>query len=206
MEQRSNEWFQARLGKVTASGIHAVVARLKNNSPTAEYERYKYKKLIERLIGQTEGSFVTADMQWGIDYEEEAIKEYVFINACELSTCSFIEHPKIPMSGASPDGLVGKDGLIEVKCPRSQTHLNFILNDEISANYLSQIYWQLACTGREWCDFVSFEPRFTGPMASLRIKEKRIYRNDEIIKDMEAKVIQFLEELNKEEQQILNKI
>ncbi len=143
MEQRTAEWFQARLGKVTASNVYNVLSKTAKGLPTSKYEDYKMKLMTERLTGEISQSYTTPAMQWGIEHEENALKEYEFIYDTEVTRCGFIPHPKMAMAGASPDGFIGEDGLIEVKCPQSTTHLRFFMYDEIKPEYLAQMQFQM---------------------------------------------------------------
>ncbi|MCZ2204021.1 lambda exonuclease family protein [Bartonella sp. A05] len=202
MEQRTAQWFQARLGKVTASNIDSVVDRTAKGLPTSKYEEYKIKLITERLTEQISPYYETEDMRWGIEHEEEAIEEYSFIYDTNVTRCGFIQHPTIKMAGASPDGLIGDHGLIEVKCPKSKTHIRFFLNNQIKPEYSSQMQFQMACTGRKWCDFVSYDPRFIGQSSHLRIKVQRVHRDEEQIAHINKAVEAFLNEI----EQDLNKI
>ncbi|WP_273754802.1 lambda exonuclease family protein [Bartonella sp. MM73XJBT.G] len=181
MEQRTAEWFQARLGKVTASNIYNVISKTAKGTPTSKYEDYKIKLITERLTGQTSPYYETEDMRWGIENEEDALREYAFIYDTQITQCGFIQHPTIQMAGASPDSLIDEDGLIEIKCPRSTNHMRFIIDNEIKPEYLAQMQFQMACTRRKWCDFISYDPRFTRDASHLRMKIKRIHRNDKQI-------------------------
>lgn len=125
----------------------------------------------------------------------DAIATYSFIYDTDVEACGFIDHPSITNAGASPDGLISDDGLIEIKCPNSSTHTKFLLDDEIKPEYIAQMQFQMACTNRQWCDFVSFDPRFTGEAMHLSLKVKRINRDDEYIANMEEHVIKFLTEI-----------
>ncbi|ALE02908.1 lambda exonuclease family protein [Bartonella ancashensis] len=202
MKQRTAEWFQARLGRVTASNIDYVVNRTVKGLPTSKYEDYKIKLITERLTGQINPSYETQAMQWGVEHEDEAIEEYSFIYDTHVTRCGFIPHPTFKMAGASPDGLIGKDGLIEIKCPQSTTHLRFFLNGDIKPEYLLQMQFQMACTGRKWCDFVSYDPRFTDQSARLRMKVQRINRDDEQIEHINKAVERFLTEIEQDIKQI----
>ncbi|AQX26415.1 lambda exonuclease family protein [Bartonella sp. Raccoon60] len=210
MKQRTAEWFQARLGKVTSSNIYNVLSRTTKNLPTSKYEDYKIKLMTERLVNEISQSYTTAAMQsyttaamqWGIEHEENALKEYAFIYDTEVTQCGFIQHPTLPMAGASPDGLIGEDGLVEIKCPQSVNHLRFWMTETIKPEYLAQMHFQMACTGRQWCDFVSYDPRFSGQSAHLRLKVQRIHHNDEQIEFINQAVETFLEEIEQDIKQI----
>ncbi|UTO28983.1 lambda exonuclease family protein [Bartonella harrusi] len=205
MEQRTAEWFQARLGKVTASNVYNVLSRTAKGLPTSKYEDYKMKLMTERLTGEISQSYITPSMQWGIEHEEDALKEYEFIYDADVIKCGFIPHPIIEMAGASPDGLIGEDGLIEVKCPQSTTHLRFFMYDEIKTEYRAQMQFQMACTGRKWCHFISYNPQFVGRSSHLRMKIQRIHRDDEQIEQITKAVEVFLAEIEQDMKQILTK-
>ncbi|WP_455478711.1 lambda exonuclease family protein [Bartonella sp. B10] len=203
MEQRTAEWFQARLGKVTASNIYSVISRTAKNLPTSKYDDYKIKLMTERLTGEISSHYETEDIRWGIEHENAAIEEYSFIYDTNVTRCGFIQHPTIEMAGASPDGLIDEHGLVEVKCPRSATHLRFFIDDKIKPEYLAQIQFQMACTERKWCDFVSYDPRFTGQSSYLRLKIRRIHRDEEQIAHINKAVEAFLAEIEQNMTQIL---
>ncbi|WP_375649943.1 lambda exonuclease family protein [Bartonella sp. MU70NMGDW] len=205
MEQRTAEWFQARLGKVTASNIYSVLSKTTKGLPTSKYEDYKIKLITERLTGETSPYYETEDMRWGIEHEDDALREYGFIYDADITKCGFIQHPTIEMAGASPDGLIGEDGLIEVKCPRSVTHMRFCIGDEIKPEYHAQMQFQMACTERNWCDFVSYDPRFTGEFFHLRMKVKRVLRDDQQIEQINQAVETFLAEIEREIKQLSTK-
>ncbi|WP_375666508.1 lambda exonuclease family protein [Bartonella sp. TT121SHDZB] len=205
MEQRTAEWFQARLGKVTASNIYNILNKTTKGLPTSKYEDYKIKLITERLTRETSPYYETEDMRWGIEHEDDALREYGFIYDANITKCGFIQHPTIEMAGASPDGLIGEDGLIEVKCPRSVTHMRFWIGDEIKPEYHAQMQFQMACTERKWCDFVSYDPRFTGEFFHLRMKVKRVLRDDQQIEQINQAVETFLAEIEREIQQLSTK-
>lgn len=191
--QRTDEWFNARLGKVTASRISDVLSKGKGSAPSVTRNNYKTQLLVERLTGLPAETYTNAAMQWGIDNEPAARDAYEFMEGSNIELVGFIQHPTIEMAGASPDGLIGDDGLIEIKCPNSTTHIETIYSKDIDNKYIRQMQWQMACTGRAWCDFVSYDPRY--PM-NLRLFVKRVFRNDEMIAEMEAAVLEFLEEVS----------
>ncbi|AQX22677.1 MULTISPECIES: lambda exonuclease family protein [unclassified Bartonella] len=198
MEQRTAEWFQARLGKVTASNVYNILSRTARNLPTSKYEEYKIKLMTECLVGEISHSYTTSAMQRGIEHEGDALKEYSFVYDREVTPCGFIPHPTIEMAGASPDGLIGENGLIEIKCPQSVNHLRFWMTEKIKPEYLAQMQFQMACTERQWCDFVSYDPGFSGQSAHLRLKVQRIHRNDEQIESINQAVETFLEEIEQD--------
>ncbi len=193
MEQRSPEWFATRLGKATASKIGDIVAKTKSGYSSSR-ANYAAQLVAERLSGSPADSFSNAAMQWGTDKEPEARMAYERHALCSVTEVGFCDHPTIAMSGASPDGLVGDDGLVEVKCPNTATHIETLLGGSVPAKYRHQISWQLACTGRAWCDFVSYDPRMPDEM---QLFVQRIERDDDAIAELEAEVVQFLAEVDK---------
>jgi putative phage-type endonuclease len=193
IDQRTPEWFAARLGKVTASKIADVMASGRAGAPSVTRANYLAQLLCERLTGRPTEGFTSDAMQHGTDNEPIAINAYEMAQDVIVSPIGFVDHPSIAMSGASPDGLVGEDGLIEVKCPNSATHLATLKNGSIDGRYVKQMQWQMACTGRAWCDFVSFDPRMPDHM-QLHIQHVR--RDDEMIAQIETAVCEFLVELD----------
>ena len=151
--QGSEEWFAARLGKATASKVADIVARTRSGY-AASRANYMAQLVAERLTGNVAESFTNDAMRWGIDQEPAARRAYEFYVGAEVTEIGFVTHPEIGMSGASPDGLVGDDGLVEIKCPNTAKHIDTLLGKAIEGKYLTQMQWQMACTGRQWCDFV----------------------------------------------------
>lgn len=192
MQQRSDEWYQTRLGKVTASKIADVVAKTKTGY-SASREKYKAQLICERLTGRKAESFTNAAMQRGVDLEPIARQMYELETGFDVHEIAFAPHPKISHSGASPDGLVGDDGLIEIKCPETHTHIDFLRKKQPKHEYLLQMQWQMACTGRKWCDFVSYDDRLPEHLAYQSI---RIERDDVLITGLEMEVIKFLAEID----------
>jgi putative phage-type endonuclease len=190
-EQGTPEWFAARCGKATASKIADIVARTKTGWG-ASRTNYAAQLVAERLTGTPADSFSNSAMQWGVDNEAGARRAYAFYSGLEVVETGFIDHPTIAMSGASPDGLVGADGLVELKCPNTSTHIATLLGQSIPDKYEKQMLWQMACTGRQWCDFASYDPRLP---ESMRLFVKRLDRDDAAIAGIEAHVIDFLDEV-----------
>jgi len=190
--QGSPEWLAARLGRVTASRVADVVAKTKSGY-SASRANYLAELVAERLTGEPAERFTNAAMQWGTDQEPHARAAYAFMHDADVTEVGFVTHPKIEMSGASPDGLVGGDGLVEIKCPNTATHLDTLLGQTIPAKYLTQIQWQLACTERAWCDFASYDPRLP---AEMRLFVQRVHRDNGLIGELEAEVRAFLAELD----------
>ena len=200
MEQRTDEWFSARIGKVTASRVADVVAKTKSGY-SASRDNYMAQLVCERLTGKPAESFSNAAMQWGTETEPLARAAYEAKMDVLVDEVGFIDHPSIVNSGASPDGLVGIDGLIEIKCPNTSTHIDTLLSQTVPKKYADQIFWQMACTNRDWCDFVSYDPRLP---ADLQLFIKRIPRDDKYIQLLEAEVIEFLTETAHKVAQLLN--
>lgn len=198
MEQRTEEWFAARLGKVTASKVADVVAKTKSGYG-ASRATYMTDLAIDRLTGQPTEFYVNAAMQHGTDCEPQARAAYEFIKGASVVEVGFVDHPTIEMAGVSPDGLVGDDGLIEIKAPMSKTHIETMLTKKIPSKYFDQMQFQMAATGRQWCDFVSFDPRMP---EGLDFFCERVKRDDERIEYLETEVKAFLEELNTQVQKL----
>lgn len=190
--QGSDEWFAARCGKVTASRISDVIAKTKSGWG-ASRGNYMSQLICERLTGTVADSFTNAAMQWGTETEPEARKAYAFFMDHPVEQVGFIDHPKIEMTGASPDGLILDSGLVEIKCPNTATHIDTLLNGKISAKYITQMLWQMACTGREWCDFVSYDPRLP---EEHKFFCERVERDDKRVSELEEMVAEFLTELD----------
>jgi putative phage-type endonuclease len=191
MEQRTDDWFQARLGKVTASRVADVVAKTKNGY-SASRENYMADLIVERLTGQKASSFSNAAMEWGTEQEPNARAAYSARTGELVEEVGFIDHPTIALSGASPDGLVS-EGIVEFKCPNTATHLEYLLAGKPPEKYVTQMQWQMACTGRPWCDFVSFDPRLPEHLQMLVV---RVPRNEVRIIELEDEVRKFLAELD----------
>ena len=191
--QRTDEWHMARLGKVTASRIKDVLAETRSGAPSKMRDRYLAELALDRLTGQPREGYTNAAMQWGTDTEPQACAMYALTFGEMLEEVGFVPHPTIAQAGASPDRLVGDDGLVEVKCPESHTHMDTLVKGKVPSQYVHQMQWQMACTGREWCDFVSFDPRFPEPMQMF---VHRVERDGEAIAAMEGAVKAFLVELD----------
>jgi putative phage-type endonuclease len=191
-EQRTEEWFKARLGKVTASAISNVIAKTKTGV-SASRETYSTQLTLERLTNKQTEFYSNAAMEWGTATEPQARQAYEIYREVFVDEVGFITHPRIEMAGASPDGLVGEDGLVEIKCPESKTQMDTLLNQSVPTKYMPQMQWQMACTGRKWCDFVSFDPRMP---ENLQIFVQRVERNDLYIKMLEEEVTTFLAEID----------
>ena len=191
MEQRTDDWFAARLGKVTASRVADVIAKTKTGYGAGR-ANYMADLVVERLTGQKASSFSNAAMEWGTEQEPYARAAYAAKTGILVEEVGFIDHPTVAMSGASPDGFA-EEGLIEVKCPNTATHLEYVLAELPPLKYFTQMQWQMACTNRPWCDFVSFDPRLPERLQLLVI---RVPRDDDYIAILETEVKKFLAELD----------
>ena len=192
MDQGSDEWFEARIGKVTASRVADVLAKTKTGYSTTR-DNYMAQLVCERLTGQKGESFSNAAMQWGTETEPLARISYEVAQNVLVDEVGFVPHPSIIMAGASPDGLVGDDGLLEIKCPNTATHIETLLSQTVPGKYNTQMQFQMACTGRSWCDFVSFDNRLP---AELQLFVKRVPRDNMYIRLMEEEIVKFLNELD----------
>ncbi|NQE62908.1 lambda exonuclease family protein [Caulobacter sp. RHG1] len=190
--QGTPEWKALRLGRVTASRVADVLAKGKSG-PSASRGNYAAQLISERLTGVAAEGFKSAAMDWGNEKEAEARSLYEFLTEAEIAEVGFVDHPRIAMSGASPDGLVGDDGLIEIKCPNTSTHIDTLISGTIPTKYQIQMNWQMACTGRAWCDFVSYDPRLP---ADMRKFVKRFPRDEIRIAETEREVRAFLAEVD----------
>lgn len=200
MIQGSEEWRRLRAGKVTASRVADIIAKTKSGYSTSR-ANYMAQLITERLTGVPAETYSNAAMSWGTDMEPEARAAYEFYRACDVEEVAFAPHPNIADAGASPDGLVGADGLLEIKAPLSATHIDTLLGCSVPGRYVTQIQWQLACTGRSFCDFVSYDPRLP---ESMRFFCKRVERDDALIAELEQEVIVFLNEVRAKIQQLQN--
>lgn len=190
--QGSPEWFAQRLGKVTASRLSDVVAKIKTGEASTR-AGYRAELVAERLTGKAAEGFSNAAMKWGTDCEPLARAAYEAEFGLLVVETGMVQHPRIEMSGASPDGLVSIDGLLEIKCPDTKTHIDTILSGEAPSKYIPQVQWQMACTGRAWCDFASFDPRMP---ADMQLFVRRVLRDDTLIRSFEDEVVQFLSEVD----------
>ena len=189
MEQRSEEWFQARLGKVTASRVSDVLSKIKSGE-SASRRNYKIQLVSERLTGEKQESYINQAMQDGIDREVFARDRYVQ-QFGEVEEVGFVKHPTL-QAGASPDGMVGDDGLLEIKCPMGTTHTETLMTQEVPSKYIPQIQFQLRCTGRKWCDFVSYNPMFP---EHLQVFVKRVEADEVYQAELDKEIELFLIEV-----------
>lgn len=192
-EQRTDEWFTARLGKVTASSLYKVLARTKTGYG-ADRGNYLTQLVLERLTKAKAEGYTNAAMQWGIEQEPFARAAYEAAKGVLVEEVGFVPHPTIPMAGASPDGLIGADGMVEIKCPDSKTALECWLSDNpVESRYFAQMQWQMRCADRAWCDYVVFDPRMP---AKAQLFITRVARDDDWIAATEKEVVTFLAEVD----------
>jgi putative phage-type endonuclease len=196
--QGTDEWFAARLGKVTASRVADVIAKTKTGY-SASRDNYMAQLVCERLTGQKGESFSNAAMQWGTETEPQARAAYSAARFEIVEEVGFVNHPTIEAAGASPDGLVGALGLIEIKCPNTATHIETLLSQTVPTKYFTQMTWQMISTGRHWCDFVSYDPRLP---AELQLFIKRVEYDPVYGAMLEKEVIGFLKELDTKIEQL----
>lgn len=192
IEQGSPEWHAMRCGKVTASRIADMLAKTKTGWG-ASRANYKAQLVAERLTGIVAEGYTNAAMEWGKEKEAEARAAYGFYTNEPVELVSFVNHPVMPMAGASPDALVGAGGLVEIKCPNTSTHIETLLGGSVPGKYEFQMQWQMACTDRGWCDFVSYDPRMPEDM---RLFVRRLERDDELISMIEKETRAFIAEID----------
>lgn len=194
-EQRSEEWRQARSGKVTASAIADVLSKPKKGSAeTSGRVNYRAQIIAEVLTGKpADDPFSNRIMQWGIDNEKFARAAYEMERGVLVDTVGFVDHPLIECFGCSPDGLVGDKGLVQFKCPNTATHIAYLLKGEVPTEHQAQMLAEMACCPeRDWCDFVSFDPRLP---EDLQLFVKRFPRDELRIAEIEGQVDEFLAEV-----------
>lgn len=201
VKQRSPEWFEQRLGNVSASRIADVIAKTKSGGYSASRDNYLTELVLERF-GIPQESFSSQAMEWGTETEPLARAHYEAIAGVFVDEVGYVLHQTIKHAGASPDGVVG-DGLLEIKCPNTKTHFEYLLNGEVPNKYKPQMAWQMACTGAKWVDFVSFDPRAPEGLQYFQI---RYERDDEYIKMLEDEVVKFLAEVDAKFQQLKKKL
>jgi len=197
VQQRTDAWHQLRVGKVTASRVADIIAKTKTG-PSASRENYLAQLVCERLTGKPAESYSNAAMAWGTDTEPFARAAYEARMDILVTEVGFIDHPWITMSGASPDGLAS-EGMVEIKCPNTATHIETLLTKTVPAKYITQMMWQMACADRPWCDFVSFDPRLP---EKHQLFIKRINYDPEMVNLLENSVIQFLGDVDLKIQQL----
>lgn len=192
VEQGTPEWFAARLGNVTASRVADVIAKTKSGY-SASRENYMAQLICERMTNTVAESYTNAAMQWGTETEPLARAAYESIADVLVDEVGYVQHPRIERAGASPDGLIGLFGLLEIKCPNTATHIDTLITEQVPTKYITQMQWQMVCTGRAWCDFVSFDPRLPN---GLQVFVKRVEFDTEYAATLEIEVVKFLAELD----------
>ena len=189
--QGSDAWLEARVGSLGASRIAEAVARTKAGWG-ASRANLMAEMVAERLTGAPADRFTSAAMQWGTEKEPEARAAYEFLTDVDVALVGIVRHPSIEGTHASPDGLVGEDGLVEIKAPNTATHIETLLGQKVPEKYVTQMQWQMACTGRRWCDFASYDPRLP---EAMQLFVKRVERDDALIATLEKDIAAFLAEL-----------
>ena len=194
LPQGSDAWKSARAGLVTASRMCDVLAKIKTGEAAARRD-YRSQLVAEILTGvpQDDG-YMNAEMQWGVENEPFARAAYEVATEQLVDQIGLVLHPSIERAAASPDGLVGVDGVLEIKCPKTATHLQYLMDGVMPAKYEPQVMWQLACTGRAWADFISFDPRLPEKMRLFRV---RLERDEKRIAELEREVLSFLGDLDR---------
>lgn len=194
MNQGTAEWLAARAGLITASRIADLMAKTKAGE-SASRANYRAQLVAERLTGKPQESFSNSAMQWGTDQEPMARSAYEIRHGEMIEQVGLILHSSIPLTGASPDGLIGDNGLIEIKCPNTATHIEYAVSGKPPTKYLLQMLWQMECTGREWCDFVSYDPRMPADMQLFIV---RVNRDDKRIKEICDEVMKLNVEIEEQ--------
>ena len=197
--QGTEEWRLAKCGWIGASRVADIIAKTKSGW-SASRATYMGQLIAERLTGKPMESFSSAAMQWGTDTEADARAAYQFETGVLVGKTGFVPHPSIRMAGASPDGLIGESGLLEIKCPNTATHIDTLLGQSVPGRYVTQMQFQMACTGRGWCDFCSYDPRLP---ENMRMFVKRVNRDPETIADLEKQVTEFNAEVEKKLAELL---
>lgn len=192
INQGSEAWFQARLGKATGSRIADIIAKTKTGYATSR-ENYMAQLVCERMTQKVAESYSNSAMAWGTETEPLARAAYEVKTGLTVDQVGFVDHPTIAMTGASPDGLVGESGMIEIKCPNTATHIDTLLSSKVPTKYLTQMTWQMCCTGRHWTDFVSYDPRLP---ENLQLFIKRVEYDPKYASELEQEVVRFLDEVD----------
>lgn len=198
-EQGSAQWLAARAGKITASRMADVLGYLKKGAESQKRADYRVELMAARLTGLTENRYLSPEMKWGIEQEPFARSSYEIASQQFVDLAGFVLHPKMDFAGASPDGLIRKVGGVEFKCPKSTTHLEYIMAGTVPELYVPQMTWEMVCCEREWMDFVSFDPRMPD---DLQLFTVRLFRDDVKIAEMEAEVEKFEAEIQRSMKQL----
>lgn len=189
MEQGTDEWLAERAGKITASMIGNVLMA----PTTAGYQNYMAQLICERLTGEPVETFKSAAMEYGTEHEDQARAFYEMETGNDVQQVGFVAHATLEGCGASPDGMIGELGLVEIKVPQPTKHIKNLMGGTIDKAYRLQMQWQMTCTGREWCDFVSFNPTFP---PHLQIHIQRVDRDAEVTEELTEAATKFLAAMN----------
>lgn len=200
--QGTPEWLQARAGCLTASAIADIMAKGKGGAESAGRANLRARLVAERLTGTPTETFQSEAMRWGTEQETFARAAYEIRCRVMVDQVGLVMHPELAFAGASPDGLVGDDGLVEIKSPNTATHIEYLLDGNPPRKYQPQMLWQMECTGRAWCDFVSYDPRMPEELQLLVV---RFERDDQRIKELRDEAVRFLAEVESTIDQLINK-
>jgi putative phage-type endonuclease len=188
IEQGSPEWFELRYGWITASMFKAVISKGKGSAPSKTRLSYMYQVAAEAVSELRQESFTSEYMEWGTETEPQAREMYEFVSGNSVEEVTFIRLGNDHKIGCSPDGIIGDDGMIEIKCPKTTTQVETFLAGKMPTVHKAQVQGQLWVSGRQWCDFVSFDPRIDGEASYFC---ERVQRDDEYIKELEDKCFAF---------------
>lgn len=198
IDQGSQEWLDLRMGKITASRLKDVLSKGRGSAPSKTRLSYMYQLAAEILTGEREEGFTNKYMEWGNEWEDSARAAYELKNNIEVKEVAFIEHDAGKI-GVSPDGLVGENGLLEIKCPKTTTQISWYLSGKVPPEHYDQIQGQIWISERDWCDFVSYDPRINGESGYFEV---RVLRDDSHISKICKECREFLIELD----QLLDKL
>ncbi len=187
------DWLSSRAGKLTGSRMGDAMSYRKDGKPSAERSKLLRELLAERLTGQSVRHFVNDAMQWGLDTEDEAKLAYEAATGEFIGKCGYYDHPRIDMFGATPDGLLSPDGVLEIKCPTTPTYVEWVMAGIVPEEHRPQMIVEILCTGRQWCEFVAFDPRMR-KASPLFIR--RYMPTAEEVAAVEAEAVKFLGELD----------
>jgi putative phage-type endonuclease len=198
--QQGDAWLRNRIGRITGSCLADVCSYLtrasgakKAGDSSAKRDGYRMQLIAERLTGRATDHYVSLSMEHGTNTEDDARIYYEGATRQMCAPVGFVLHPQYDFTGASPDALVGSDGVLEIKCPETTTHLEYIDAGVVPPEYVAQIMWELACTGRKWADFISFDPRVQDD--KLRFFYRRMERDEAMIATYTAEVLKLNAEI-----------
>lgn len=193
VEQGSQEWLEARAGSLGASQVADALARTKTGWG-ASRKNLHAQLVVERITGRPTEGYCSPAMQWGKDNEAQARAMYCFASGNAVHEIGLARHPSIEGTHASPDGLIDPEGCLEIKCPNSATHIETLTGSPIADRYIKQMQWQMEICDRQWCDFVSFDPRVPEEM---QLHVQRVERDEGFIDTMRAEIAEFIGEVDK---------